>query len=121
MGPWPKASRAGGTFAELLPAMVKGMFLVHARFEVLSLSEVPGDISELARSALTVADRVEHLSVHPVPPRHFVLGFYLLSDSLAQAEEWATTVCRRLLEDPSLPAARLLSVGVPLVAPLLSG
>jgi len=101
------------------PAMVKSMFLVHARFEVLEPAEVPLDIGSLIRNSLVQRDAVEHLSVHPLPPRHFVLGFYLLSESLAEAEAGTEVICRRLLGDRRLPPATLLSVGVPLLAPLI--
>lgn len=99
--------------------MVKSMFLVHARFEILKCLEVSPAIRQLARAALVLDDQVEHVAVHLVPPRHFVLGFYLLSDSLAQAEATAEEISRRLLDDTRIPPAELLDVGVPLIAPLL--
>ncbi len=60
-------------------------------------------------------DRVEHLAVHPQSAEHFTLGFYLLSDSLEEAELRAEAVCRRMLGARVLPRARLLDVGVPLM------
>lgn len=103
------------------PAMVKSMFLVHARFEVSESAEVPLEIGPLIRDSLVQSDAVEHLAVHPLPPRQFVLGFYLLSESLVQAEAGTEVICRRLLNDGLLPPATLLSVGVPLLPLLLGG
>ncbi|WP_236243789.1 hypothetical protein [Streptomyces sp. CC228A] len=98
------------------------MYLVHARFRIEPPAEVPVALRELARRSLKADDGVEHLSVHPHPPHQFTLGFYLLSDSLREAEDHTRRVCARLLADARwLPPARLLSVGVPLVAPALLG
>ncbi|MFJ4865258.1 hypothetical protein [Streptomyces sp. NPDC088748] len=96
------------------------MYLVHARLRTVPPAEVPCDLRETARAGLSPGDRVEHLAVHPQSTEHFTLGFYLLSDSLEDAERHAESVCRRLLAARSLPAARLLDVGVPLMPmPLL--
>ncbi|MGC5342516.1 hypothetical protein ACPXCE_07685 [Streptomyces sp. DT24] len=95
------------------------MFLVHACFGTPKSYNAPAELLELVQHALVPSDQVEHVSVHPRPPRYFVLGFYLLSDSLAQAEERTEAICRRLLDDPRLPPATLLSAQAPLVAPLL--
>ncbi|WP_235439098.1 hypothetical protein [Streptomyces yangpuensis] len=77
--------------------------------------EVPDDLREAARAGLRPRDRVEHLAVHPQSAEHFTLGFYLLSESLEEAERHAESVCRRLLGARVLPTARLLDVGVPLM------
>ncbi|MEU5150880.1 hypothetical protein NRK68_15055 [Streptomyces yangpuensis] len=77
--------------------------------------EVPDDLREAARAGLRPRDRVEHLAVHPQSAEHFTLGFYLLSQSLEEAEQHAESVCRRLLGARVLPTARLLDVGVPLL------
>ncbi|MGW9070462.1 hypothetical protein ACWGQT_13610 [Streptomyces yangpuensis] len=77
--------------------------------------EVPDDLREAARAGLRPRDRVEHLAVHPQSAEHFTLGFYLLSESLEEAEQHAESVCRRLLGARVLPTARLLDVGVPLL------
>ncbi|MFB8398608.1 hypothetical protein [Streptomyces yangpuensis] len=77
--------------------------------------EVPDDLREAARAGLRPWDRVEHLAVHPQSAEHFTLGFYLLSQSLEEAEQHAESVCRRLLGARVLPTARLLDVGVPLL------
>ncbi|KFG71160.1 hypothetical protein [Streptomyces mutabilis] len=96
------------------------MYLVHARFRIASPAGVPDLLTELARQSLRVDDGVEHLSVHPHPPHQFTLGFYLLSQSLRDAEDHARRVCIRLLADAHwLPPTRLLSVGVPLAPPAL--
>ncbi|MFE0579283.1 MULTISPECIES: hypothetical protein [unclassified Streptomyces] len=91
------------------------MYLVHARLRTVPPVEVPDDLREAARAGLRPRDRVEHLAVHPQSAEHFTLGFYLLSDSLEEAERHAESVCRRLLGARALPAARLLDVGVPLM------
>ncbi|MER6912321.1 hypothetical protein ABT354_11675 [Streptomyces sp. NPDC000594] len=93
------------------------MYLVHARFETVLPSQVPWDIKELSRSLLLPADHVEHLSVHRRSARHFVLGFYLLAGSLAEAETRAERVSLRLLGTGALPPARLLAAEAPLMVP----
>ncbi|WDN53400.1 hypothetical protein [Streptomyces clavuligerus] len=75
----------------------------------------------MSRSLLTDEDRIEHLSVHRRPPRHFVLGFYLVAGSLAEAESRAERVSRRLLDSGRLPSARLLKAEAPLLRPELFG
>ncbi|MEU9234556.1 hypothetical protein [Streptomyces subrutilus] len=91
------------------------MYLVHARLRTVPPAEVPGDLRQAVRAGLRPADRVEHLAVHPQSAEDFTLGFFLLSDSLEEAERRAAHVCRRLLTARALPDARLLGVGVPLV------
>ncbi|MFF7298390.1 hypothetical protein [Streptomyces sp. NPDC008265] len=91
------------------------MYLVHARLRTVPPTEVPDDLRETARAGLSPGDRVEHLAVHPQSAEHFTLGFYLLSDSLKEAELRAEAVCRRMLGARVLPRARLLDVGVPLM------
>ncbi|MBZ9596524.1 hypothetical protein K7B06_15685 [Streptomyces erythrochromogenes] len=91
------------------------MYLVHARLRTVPPVEVPDDLREAARAGLRPRDRVEHLAVHPQSAEHFTLGFYLLSQSLEEAEQHAESVCRRLLGARVLPTARLLDVGVPLL------
>lgn len=91
------------------------MYLVHARLRTVPPAEVPDDLRDTARAGLRPRDRVEHLAVHPQSAEHFTLGFYLLSDSLDEAERHAESVCRRLLGTRALPPAHLLDVGVPLM------
>ncbi|GLX18375.1 MULTISPECIES: hypothetical protein [Streptomyces] len=91
------------------------MYLVHARLRTVPPAEVPDDLREAARTGLCPADGVEHLAVHPQSADLFTLGFYLLSDSLEEAEQHAESVCRRLLAARALPESRLLGVGVPLM------
>ncbi|MCJ1680588.1 hypothetical protein MTF65_25210 [Streptomyces sp. APSN-46.1] len=91
------------------------MYLVHARLCTIPPALVPDDLREAARAGLAVRDRVEHLAVHPQSAHHFTLGFYLLSDSLEEAEQRAEAICLRLLGARVLPPARLLGVGVPLM------
>ncbi|APU40829.1 MULTISPECIES: hypothetical protein [unclassified Streptomyces] len=91
------------------------MYLVHARLRTIPPAHVPDDLRETARAGLRPRDRVEHLAVHPQSAEHFTLGFFLLSDSLEEAERQAESVCRRLLGARALPPARLLDVGVPLM------
>ncbi|MFD6229975.1 hypothetical protein ACFWFZ_24340 [Streptomyces sp. NPDC060232] len=91
------------------------MYLVHARLRTVPPAHVPDDLRETARAGLRPRDRVEHLAVHPQSAEHFTLGFFLLSDSLEEAERHAESVCRRLLGARALPPARLLDVGVPLM------
>ncbi|MFI2782845.1 hypothetical protein [Streptomyces sp. ALB3] len=95
------------------------MFLVHADFSALGPFELPRDTGELIRTSLTPADQVEHVSAHALPPGRFVLGFFLLTASLNEAEAKAEAICRRLLAEKRLPPAVLREVGVPLITPLL--
>ncbi|HWU07068.1 MAG TPA: hypothetical protein VN520_11905 [Streptomyces sp.] len=99
--------------------MVKNMFLVHAHFAALGPFGFPGDTGESVHASLSPADQVEHVSVHPTPPGGFVLGFFLLAGSLAEAEVRTEKICRRLLDEKRLPPAVLREVGVPLIIPLL--
>ncbi|MFG2750630.1 hypothetical protein [Streptomyces xanthophaeus] len=91
------------------------MYLVHARLRTAPPQDLPDDLREAARAGLRPGDRIEHLAVHPQPPGHFTLGFYVVADSLEAAEERAESVCLRLLGVRALPAAQLLDVGVPLM------
>ncbi|MER5381847.1 hypothetical protein OG788_07560 [Streptomyces sp. NBC_00647] len=92
------------------------MYLVHTHLELPSGEELPQNIRALVRSAIVSRDLVEHVAVHPTPPSHLTLGFYLLTESLDEAEERAVRVCHRLLCDvPQLATARLTGAGVPLM------
>ncbi|GLF97389.1 hypothetical protein [Streptomyces yaizuensis] len=95
------------------------MYLVHARFE--TATEIPLELDVVSQALLAPGDRVEHLSVHRRPPRHFVFGFYLLADALAEAEARAERVSRRLLATGRLPPARLLEAEAPLMPAELLG
>ncbi|MEV7108220.1 hypothetical protein [Streptomyces atroolivaceus] len=95
------------------------MFLVHAHFATLGPVELPSGAGELIRASLYPADQVEHVSAHSVPPGRFVLGFFLLTGSLHEAEGRAEAICRRLLDEERLPPAVLREVGAPLITPLL--
>ncbi|CAM5560736.1 hypothetical protein [Streptomyces atroolivaceus] len=100
--------------------MVMSMFLVHAHFAALGPFELPSATGELIRTSLSPTDQVEHVSVHSLPPDSFVLGFFLLTGSLNEAERRAETICRRLLDEERLPPAVLRKVGAPLITPLFS-
>ncbi|MFF5255252.1 hypothetical protein ACFY4K_24845 [Streptomyces leeuwenhoekii] len=92
------------------------MYLVHAHLALPSGEQVPPDIRDVVRSAITAGDRVEHVAVHPRPAPGLTLGFYLLAGVLEEAEERAVRVCARLLREvPQLATARLTGVGVPLL------
>ncbi|MFF3615588.1 hypothetical protein [Streptomyces sp. NPDC002580] len=92
------------------------MYLIHAHLELPSGEEPPVNIKVLVRSAIVPRDRVEHISVHPLPPSELILGFYLLAARLEEAEERTVRVCHRLLRDvPQLALARLTGAGVPLM------
>lgn len=106
--------QSGWRVGRTVPGDRGHMYLVHAHLRTVPPTEVPEDLREAARAGLRPGDRVEHLAVHPQSPDLFTLGFYLLSDSLEEAERHAESVCRRLLGARALPQARLLGVGVPL-------
>ncbi|MGW7264234.1 hypothetical protein [Streptomyces sp. NPDC054842] len=92
------------------------MYLVHAHLELPGADELPPGIRVSVRRAIVPADRVEHVAVHPRPPRGLTLGLYLLSGALEEAEERALRVCERLLcAMPELAGARLTGAGVPVL------
>lgn len=92
------------------------MYLVHAQLALPSGDQVPPDIRDVVRTAITADDRVEHVAVHPRSASALTLGFYVLADVLEEAEERAVRVCDRLLREvPQLATARLTGVGVPLM------
>ncbi|MET7441920.1 hypothetical protein ACFYQQ_17405 [Streptomyces sp. NPDC005496] len=92
------------------------MYLVHAQLELSDAAQLPPGIRASVRRAIDPADRVEHVAVHPRPPRGLILGLYLLAGALEEAEERAVLVCERLLRAmPELAGARLTGAGVPVL------
>ncbi|MEU5657223.1 hypothetical protein ABZ802_16595 [Streptomyces sp. NPDC047737] len=77
----------------------------------------------MARTLLRADPRaqVEHLAVHRRSAHVFTLGFFILADHWELASEHAAEVCGRMLTEPPLQRARLLSTGAPPVGPAFDG
>ncbi|MFJ8433526.1 hypothetical protein ACIQ9P_19715 [Kitasatospora sp. NPDC094019] len=95
------------------------MYLVHA---VLRHSApeaaLPPDARDLLSALVRPRDRIEHLVLHRDAAPDPVLGLFLLTDSLAEAENRATVFCRTALGSlPELLGWWADRVAVPLVAP----
>ncbi|MFE4699774.1 hypothetical protein ACFRIC_22140 [Streptomyces sp. NPDC056738] len=92
------------------------MYLVHTYLELPYGDEPPPNIRTLVRAAIVPRDGVEHVAVHTVSAVELTLGFYLLADTLEEAEERAVRATRRLLRVvPQLAGARPTGAGVPLM------
>ncbi|MFB6838646.1 hypothetical protein [Streptomyces sp. NPDC056361] len=96
------------------------MYLIHASLKALGGAAVlPPDIRALVLGQALPEERVEHVSVHAHAQPHPVLGLYLRSNGLLEAEAAARAIClRALLNCPELTGWTLLDAQVPLVAPV---
>ncbi|MFG2235828.1 hypothetical protein ACGFNX_38520 [Streptomyces sp. NPDC048723] len=96
------------------------MYLIHASLKALGGAAVlPSGTRALVLGQARPEERVEHVSVHAHALPHPVLGLYLLSDRLLEAEAAARTVCLRALRScPELGGWTLLAAQAPLAAPV---
>ncbi|MDH6132927.1 hypothetical protein P3T37_002313 [Kitasatospora sp. MAA4] len=86
------------------------MYLIHAQFAADSGAVFPEGAEDIARRCARPADRLEHVVLHPDAVGGAVLGLFLLSASLAEAEQTARDLSVRALEtSPELLGFRLLS------------
>ncbi|WP_424217675.1 hypothetical protein ACN20G_36540 (plasmid) [Streptomyces sp. BI20] len=101
------------------------MYLIHARLRAPSDttgSVLPVDAAARALDTARAEEAVEHVSAHPRAVPDPVLGFFVLADSLAQAEERVARVCGRLLgEHAGLRGWTLVRAEAPLLAPMGQG
>ncbi|MFJ9446688.1 hypothetical protein ACIRRH_33240 [Kitasatospora sp. NPDC101235] len=95
------------------------MYLVHTVLRPDAPGRVlPVDTRGLLLAAVLPEDRVEHLVVHPDALPHPVLGVYLVTGSLAEAEHRAAAFCRRALAvAPAFAGWSEAGTAAPLVAP----
>ncbi|MEX0173130.1 hypothetical protein [Streptomyces sp. LMG1-1-1.1] len=96
------------------------MYLIHTSLKALGGATVlPPDTRALVLGHALPEERVEHVSVHAHVRPHPVLGLYLRSDRLVEAEAAARTVClRALLHCPELTGWTLLDAQAPLITPV---
>ncbi|MEU9036370.1 hypothetical protein AB0D45_15905 [Streptomyces sp. NPDC048352] len=94
------------------------MYLIHASLKALGgAAALPPDTRALVSGQALPEERLEHVSVHAHALPHPVLGLYLRSDRLPEAEAAARTVClRALLNCPELSGWTLLECQAPLIA-----
>ncbi|MFE6223899.1 hypothetical protein [Streptomyces sp. NPDC057854] len=95
------------------------MYLIHASLRALGgAATLPSDTRALVLGQVLPGERVEHVAVHADALPHPVLGLYVLSGRLQDAEATARAVCRRaLLNCPQLDGWTLLRAQAPLLAP----
>ncbi|MFI8105275.1 hypothetical protein [Streptomyces sp. NPDC086023] len=96
------------------------MYLVHVALRPPPGAALDAELPTLLRALARPEERVEHVVAHPDSLPYPVLGFFLLSGSLADAERAAHAVGRRGTE--LLAALRgwtVLCAEVPLIAPLM--
>ncbi|GAA3071784.1 hypothetical protein GCM10017562_43960 [Streptomyces roseofulvus] len=95
------------------------MYLIHASLRALGgASTLPPDTRALVLGQVLPGERVEHVAVHADALPHPVIGLYLLSERLQDAEATARAVClRALLNCPELSGWTLLRAQAPLLAP----
>jgi hypothetical protein len=100
------------------------MYLVHARLRAPTASECPPDTAEAVNGCALPADRLEHVAVHcrphasesPSGASDCVFGLFFRSRTLADAEEAAFRLCRRVLATHGpLQRYAIVSVGTVLV------
>ncbi|MEU7552976.1 hypothetical protein AB0B01_11595 [Streptomyces sp. NPDC044571] len=94
------------------------MYLIHASLKALGgAAALPSDTRALVLGQALPEERVEHVSVHAHALPHPVLGLYLLSDRLLEAEATARALClRALLNCHELSGWTLLAAQAPLAA-----
>lgn len=96
------------------------MFLIHARLTADGQAALPDEVADIVRQCARPEDRLEHVSPHPEALPGPVLGLYLLSSTLEEAELAAVSVCMRALETSQrLRGFRLLACD-PAPVPLLA-
>lgn len=78
--------------------------------------------AELVLPQVRAGGGVEHVSAHFPLPREPVLGFWLLADTLREAETRTRNLCERALETTAeLSGWTLLRAEAPLLAPAALG
>ncbi|MGW0391587.1 hypothetical protein ACWDYJ_11945 [Streptomyces sp. NPDC003042] len=95
------------------------MYLIHAGFRAPSAGgQLPPHTADIIRSLADAQDPVEHISAHPDALPDPVVGFFLVADSLNEAELRTEALCRRALDEvQALRGWTLARLGAPLVAP----
>ncbi|MER7846194.1 hypothetical protein ABTZ03_19830 [Kitasatospora sp. NPDC096077] len=94
------------------------MYLVHAALRPLSPGlHLPPDVRGLLWDAVRPTDRIEHLVVHRAAQPHPLLGVFVLTDSLLDAEERVAAFCRRAAAEPVLAGWSPARAAAPLVVP----
>ncbi|MFE4960503.1 hypothetical protein ACFRCW_42865 [Streptomyces sp. NPDC056653] len=74
------------------------MFLIHVRLAADNQAPLPDEVADIVRQCARVEDRLEHVSPHPEASQGPVLGLYLLSRTVEEAELTAVSVCTRALQ-----------------------
>ncbi|MBW5482325.1 hypothetical protein [Streptomyces bambusae] len=98
------------------------MYLIHAQLRAPFGDPLPCDAARRALAAARPDDRVEHVSAHARAEPHPVLGFFVMANSLSEAEGRIAQLCLRLLrEHGELAGWALVRAEAPLVAPLGQG
>ncbi|MDJ0380423.1 hypothetical protein [Streptomyces sp. G-G2] len=95
------------------------MYLIHAGLRAPSADDqLPPLTAEFIRVLAGADGPVEHVSVHRHAQPDPVVGVYVLTDSLDEAELHTEELLRRALDDvPALRGWSVTRVGAPLVAP----
>lgn len=94
------------------------MYLVHAALRPGQGSRLPPDLAAHIRSLARPHEAVEHVSVHPDAKPDPVIGIYLLTERMAEAEENARALCGRAVAAlAALQGWSVLRVEVPLITP----
>ncbi|THA88219.1 hypothetical protein E6R61_26805 [Streptomyces sp. LRa12] len=98
------------------------MYLVHAQLTAPPGGCLPADVARRALALARTGERVEHVTAHPHAIPNPVLGFFVVAESLFEAEELVAVMCRRLLNTHAqLRGWALLGAEVPLAASLGHG
>ncbi|GGU81759.1 hypothetical protein GCM10010260_12800 [Streptomyces filipinensis] len=75
------------------------MYLVHARLESDEHTEIPAGTVDLLTRSATPDDQLEHVVMHTHGDPGPVLGFFILAQSLEEAEGVAASLCQRVLDE----------------------
>ncbi|MDN3294959.1 hypothetical protein QWM81_13030 [Streptomyces ficellus] len=74
------------------------MYLIHAQLAAVSSETLPENAADAVMQCALPEESVEHVAAHPWAASGPVLGLFLLSASLAEAERSAHAVCTRALK-----------------------
>lgn len=98
------------------------MYLVHVQLRPPAGRRLPDHVAGLVAGCIAPDEAVEHVTFHPEAVGGPVVGLFLLSTRLDEAEQTASAVCERAIATcPELRGCLILRSEVPLLEDPVTG